>query len=76
MSIPISNSGQPRKESIGEEVVKGRRNKAYYLIKQELAEKEKIKRKTLKLNKGKKSKNPMDQVTQDLNISEILFICV
>ena len=72
MSLPVStSSGQQRKESVAEEVTKGRRNKAYYQIKQELAEKEKIKRKNLKLNKGKKSKNPMDQVQ---NIFRNIFV--
>ena len=51
-----------RRGSYLEAEMKGRRNKAFNIIKQELADKEKIKRKMLKLNKGKKSKKPIDQV--------------
>ena len=51
-----------RRGSYLEMEMKGRRNKAFNIIKQELADKEKMKRKMLKLNKGKKSKKPMDQV--------------
>ena len=52
-----------RRGSYLEMEMKGRRNKAYNIIKQELADKEKMKRKMIKLNKGKKSKNPMEQVS-------------
>ena len=62
MSLAPPSPQLQRKSSLEEEN-KGRRNKAFALIKQELADKEKIKRKNLKLNKGKKkSKNPIDQV--------------
>ena len=63
---------EPRKLSNSDEN-KGRRNKAYAAIKQELADKEKMKKKMAKM-KGKSKNNPKDMVNFSLYLKFFLFL--
>ena len=63
--IPTPSGQASRRGSFGLEEMKGRKNRAFLAVKQELAEREKIKRKKMKAAKKKKGKmkqDPQDEV--------------
>ena len=62
--IPSPSGQASRRGSFGLEEMKGRKNRAFLAVKQELAEREKIKRKKMKAakKKGKMKQDPQDEV--------------